>query len=82
MYQSPRPDIVTFTVTYEAAHFIIDCVADRPFKQVAPLLSELQAVMQVQANTSTESERQEQAAGDGAIRQITDGKSADATPAT
>ncbi|MDH1337607.1 hypothetical protein N5D77_26490 [Comamonas thiooxydans] len=51
MSQSTNPNIVTLTVTQEAAHFILDCVADRPFKQVAPLLAELQAQVQVQANT-------------------------------
>lgn len=51
MSQSTNPNVVTLTVTQEAAHFIIDCVADRPFKQVAPLLAELQAQVQVQANT-------------------------------
>lgn len=51
MSQSTNPNVVTLTVTQEAAHFIIDCVADRPFKQVAPLLGELQAQVQVQANT-------------------------------
>ena len=51
MSQSTNPNIVTLTVTQEAALFIIDCVADRPFKQVAPLLAEMQAQVQVQANT-------------------------------
>lgn len=51
MSQTTNPNIVTLTVTQEAAHFILDCVADRPFKQVAPLLNELQAQVQVQANT-------------------------------
>lgn len=51
MSQSTNPKIVTLTVTQEAAHFIIDCVADRPYKQVAPLLAELQAQVQVQGNT-------------------------------
>ena len=51
MSQSTNPNIVTLTVTEEAAHFILSCVADRPYKQVAPLLNELQAQVQVQANT-------------------------------
>lgn len=51
MSQTTNPNIVTLTVTQEAAHFILDCVADRPYKQVAPLLGELQAQVQVQANT-------------------------------
>lgn len=51
MSQSTNPNIVTLTVTEEAAHFILSCVADRPYKQVAPLFNELQAQVQVQANT-------------------------------
>jgi hypothetical protein len=51
MSQSTNPNVVTLTVTEEAAHFILSCVADRPYKQVAPLLNELQAQVQVQANT-------------------------------
>lgn len=51
MSTSTNPGIVTLTVTRDAAHFIIDCVSDRPFRQVAPLLTELQAQVQVQANT-------------------------------
>lgn len=51
MSQSTNPNVVTLTVTEEAAHFILSCVADRPYKQVAPLLDELQAQVQVQANT-------------------------------
>lgn len=53
MSQSTNPNIVTLTVTEEAAHFILGCVADRPYKQVAPLLDELQAQVQVQANTQS-----------------------------
>ena len=51
MSQTTNPEIVTLTVTKDAAHFILDCVADRPFKHVAPLLAELHAQVQVQANT-------------------------------
>ncbi|EED65664.1 hypothetical protein SR914_11860 [Comamonas testosteroni] len=51
MSQSTNPNVVTLTVTEEAAHFILSCVADRPYKQVAPLFNELQAQVQVQANT-------------------------------
>lgn len=54
MSSSTNPGIVTLTVTRDAAHFIIDCVADRPYKQVAPLLAELQAQVQVQSNTAPE----------------------------
>jgi hypothetical protein len=46
-----KDEPVTLTVTEEAAHFILSCVADRPYKQVAPLFNELQAQVQVQANT-------------------------------
>ena len=56
MPQSTNSGVVMLTVTREAAHFILDCVADRPFKQVAPLLSELQAQMQFQANTQPAAE--------------------------
>lgn len=52
MSTSTNPGIVTLTVTRDAAHFIIDCVADRPYKQVAPLLRELEAQVQVQLNTA------------------------------
>lgn len=52
MSTSTNPGIVTLTVTRDAALYIIDCVADRPFKQVAPLLHELEAQVQVQLNTA------------------------------
>ena len=66
MSQTTNPEIVTLTVTKEAAHFILDCVADRPFKQVAPLLAELNAQVQVQANTQAHPEEVDsrQSAGD------------------
>lgn len=52
MSSSTNPSVVTLTVTRDAALYIIDCVADRPYKQVAPLLAELQAQVKVQANTA------------------------------
>lgn len=66
MSTSTNPGIVTLTVTRDAAHFIIDCVADRPFKQVAPLLTELQAQVQVQANTAPEGSLETEAADQSA----------------
>ena len=83
MSQTTNPEIVTLTVTKDAAHFILDCVADRPFKHVAPLLAELHAQVQVQANTqpNTEGNDTAQAAGDGAALPAADEQAADSNPA-
>ena len=82
MSQAQNPNIVTLTVTADAALFIIDCVADRPYKQVAPLLGELQAQVQVQANTRPGAEENDtaQAADDGAVLAAADESAADSNP--
>ena len=83
MSQSTNPAVVTLTVTAEAALFIIDCVADRPFKQVAPLLDELQAQVRTQANiqNTEDSGPAEGATGPGEQAEDPGKQAADASPA-
>lgn len=41
----------TLTVTPQAANFILGCIAERPYKEVAPLLDELAAQLRTQEAT-------------------------------
>lgn len=77
MSQSTNPNVVTLTVTEEAAHFILSCVADRPYKQVAPLFNELQAQVQVQANTRGDESADSPAEADANASQDTTGQPKD-----
>ena len=46
------PPIRTLTVTAESAAFILDCLAARPYREVAPLIEELSAQIRTQEATA------------------------------
>lgn len=57
----------TLTVTPQAANFILGCIAERPYKDVAPLLDELTAQLRTQEATQVQHHAPAQApAEDGA----------------
>jgi hypothetical protein len=54
----------TLTVTPQAAAYVLGCLAERPYKEVAPLIDELGAQLRTQDATRTPSETTQPALAD------------------